>query len=73
MSSVKYIIASTVVNIDGKNVISYGIRCLENGRICLEYPDVLPDKTKVADLVKLCNELEVCPIRIPKILEDFLP
>jgi len=73
MASVKYVLVSAMININGKNVISYGIRCIRNGKVCLDYPDVLPDKAKVANLVRFCNEFKVCPLRIPKILEDFVP
>ena len=54
-------------------VQSYGISCFEGGKEVLSYPDVLPDREKVSQLVQLCNTLGVEPDQLEYILEDFLP
>ena len=73
MSHVRYELTAEALNICESTQNCYGIRCLENGVESIRYPDILPDKEKVEELVDLCNALELDPLHLEDVLLDFLP
>ena len=74
MSKVLYkLVKSKTFLCEDTTVQSYGISCFENGKETLVFPDILPDKEKVAHLVHLCNSLHAAPCHLEDIIEDFLP
>ena len=74
MSKIIYVLTSSVSKVcESEFFKSYGISCYENGVETISYPDILPDKDKVQELVKQCNTLKVRPEHLPDVLEDFLP
>ena len=55
--------------------IAYGIAAYaEDGQTCItKLHDVTSDKDALAELVELCNRLQLSPIHLHDVIEDFLP
>ena len=74
MENNRYELTSAFINVcEDVEIECYGIRCIRDEQTVADYKDVLPDREKVANLVKLCNELDLAPHQLPEVLEDFLP
>lgn len=58
---------SVVYDENGKKHNTYGISYKER-----EVKDISTDKHKIEKLVNLCNELELSPIHLDDVIEDFL-
>ena len=54
--------------------IAYGIAAYaEDGQTCItKLHDITSDKTALAELVSLCNRLQLSPIHLHDVIEDFL-
>ena len=74
MNNIRYELTASEIQLCESTGISFGIRCLDDDDVemCV-INDILPDRQKVEELVKVCNEMEVSPIHLPDIVEDFLP
>ena len=59
--------SSKIKDEQGVSYDTYGISYED-----IEIQDVSTDKTKVEKLVNLCNELDLSPIHLNDVLEDFL-
>ena len=68
----KYRVIGSLVEIDGAIYTSYGIGCEFEGNLLLEIKDLSTNKTRVEKLVLLCNDLQLDPIHIDDVVEDFL-
>ena len=55
---------------DEKTYIGYSIGYTENS--ALSFEDLTLDPIAIAKLVKLCNELDLSPIHLKDVVEDFL-
>ena len=54
--------------------IAYGIAAYaEDGQTCItKLHDITSDKNALAELVSLCNRLQLSPIHLHDVVEDFL-
>ena len=66
----KYSLMRGIYLIDGDSYVGYGIGYTENSTLSFE--DLALDPIVVAKLVKLCNELDLSPIHLKDVVEDFL-
>ena len=66
----KYALIQGTYLIGGEAHIGYGIAYTENNYLSFE--DLTLDPISVAKLVKLCNELDLSPIHLKDVVEDFL-
>ena len=66
----KYSLIKGSYLIDGESHIGYGISYTENSEVSFE--DLTLNPITVAKLVKLCNELDLSPIHLKDVVEDFL-
>ena len=66
----KYSLVKGTYLIDGEAHIGYGISYTENS--ALSFEDLTLNPIAVAKLVKLCNELDLSPIHLKDVVEDFL-
>lgn len=59
-----------------EGMTAYGIACLEKSdgsiRIAEGYMDLCADGTRTAGLAKLCNELQLDPVHLRDVVDDFL-
>ena len=72
MKGIIYSLVVTVVDLGEGPMVSYGIRCLRNGVELASFPDILPDRKKVEELVAKCNESDLSPLHFLDVVEDFL-
>ena len=68
----RYLVIESSVEIDGANYISYGIGCEIAGELSFAVEDLCLSKARVENLVDLCNKLNLDPIHIDDVVEDFL-
>ena len=66
----KYSLVEGTYLIDGEAHIGYGIGYTENS--VLSFEDLTLNPIAVEKLVKLCNELNLSPIHLKDVVEDFL-
>ena len=66
----KYSLIEGIYLIDGESHTGYGIGYTEN--CALSFEDLAFIPLTVAKLVKLCNELDLSPIHLKDVVEDFL-
>lgn len=66
----KYIVVQGVYLIDGESHTGYGIAY--TGNSTLSFEDLTRNPTTIAELVRLCNELDLSPIHLRDVVEDFL-
>ena len=66
----KYSLIKGTYLIEGESHIGYGIGYTENSDLSFE--DLTLNPIAVAKLVKLCNELDLSPIHLKNVVEDFL-
>ena len=66
----KYTLIQGLYSIEGKTHIGYGIGYTEDSSLSFENLTLSP--TVVAKLVKLCNELDLSPLHLKDVVEDFL-
>ena len=52
--------------------VTYGISITDKNGICGKIEDISPDKAEMEKLVSLCNELQLDPIHLEDIVDDFL-
>lgn len=52
--------------------VTYGISVTDKNGICDKIEDISPDKAEMEKLVSLCNELQLDPIHLEDIVDDFL-
>ncbi len=58
--------------------VSYGIAAYADAEtdgsasVVASVRDVSPDKDRVLDLIKLCNQVELSPVHLFDVIEDFL-
>lgn len=64
--------ADTISSESGKKYIVYGIELWSYGKRILSIPDVFLSFFKAENLINLCNTLQLDPIHIMEVLEDFL-
>lgn len=56
-----------------KNIhMSYGIELWKNGELARRISDVSVDSEGLHELVRLCNELELDPVHLDDVVEDFV-
>ena len=72
MKKITYELTETVCKLCETPVISYGIVCKKKGKIEKKYPDIMPDKVKIQELVDECNKSDVDPKHLEDIIEDFI-
>lgn len=61
------LVKSKVKNDEGNIFDTYGISCKET-----VVEDISTDKSSVERLVGLCNELELSPVHLYDVIDDFL-
>lgn len=66
----KYVLIQRTYSIDGDCHIGYGIAHTEDSSLSFE--DLTTDLIAITKLVKLCNELDLSPIHLKDVVEDFL-
>ena len=52
--------------------ISYGIDVVENEAILRSVKDITTDEARLSGLVDLCNKLQLSPVQLDDVIEDFL-
>lgn len=62
----------TVIDEAGKEHTTYGVELWQLCQAVRVIPDVSLDEASVRELVRLCNELELDPIHLDDVVEDFL-
>ncbi|MBR2908223.1 MAG: hypothetical protein IKJ04_08180 [Clostridia bacterium] len=78
MSSITYGITEEIYSLNGKSRRAYGIAAYADAEqdgtatIIAAVRDVTADKQRLAALVQKCNLLEVSPIHLDDVIEDFL-
>ncbi len=70
----EYKITEDTYLLEDSKHIGYGISVSEKktGRKILHIEDITVSKAKLSELVTLCNSLELSPIHIYDVIEDFL-
>lgn len=66
----KYSLIQGTYLIDGDAHIGYGISYTEDR--ALSFEDLTVNAIDIANLVNLCNELDLSPIHLRDVVEDFL-
>ena len=69
---IRYEIKETAVCIGEEIHTGYGISCLMEGAVVKEIEDLSTDRSSVETLAKACNELELDPIQLEDVAEDFV-
>ena len=78
MTSVTYEVTEETYSLCGINHASYGISAYADAdsdhttTIIAWIRDITSDKQKLAELVRQCNRLELSPIHLNDVVEDFL-
>lgn len=75
MSSVAYGICEEIYELQGERRVSYGIAVYdaENTSTVLDHiSDITEDYERLSELIKTCNSLELSPIHLNEVVEDFL-
>ena len=62
-----YSIIETIIESEGKQFKTYGVRCNE-----CEVPDLSADRSAVQKLVEKCNRLNLSPCHLKDVAEDFI-
>lgn len=57
------------ISCEGESYISYGIRCINTGRVVT---DVTTNYTKITEFVELLNKENLDEIHLMDVIEDFL-
>ena len=52
--------------------ISYGIDVVENEAVLRSVKDITTDEARLSGLVDLCNKLQLSPVQLDDVIEDFL-
>lgn len=52
--------------------ISYGIDVVENEAVLRSVKDITTDEARLSGLVDLCNKLQLSPVHLDDVIEDFL-
>ena len=69
----KYKLTKGKYIVEGSKHIGYGIALKSNGTQCaVSFSDITLDRDKAARLVKLCNKLQLSPIHLKDVIDDFL-
>ena len=61
----------TVIDEDGNALNTYGIEIWKGEKIEKALVDISTNRARVSLLVNLCNELDLDPIHIYDVIEDF--
>ncbi len=69
---VKYEVTEGDFELDGESYRSYGVAVMEDGAALKRIDDVSLEKDDIVNLVNFCNELELSPVHIDDVIEDFL-
>ena len=69
---VKYEVAEGDFKLDDESYRSYGLVVKEDDTTLKQIDDVSLEKNDVVNLVKLCNKLELSPVHIDDVIEDFM-
>ena len=75
MSSVAYGICEEIYELQGEHRVSYGIAVYdaENTATVLDHiSDITEDYERLSELIRTCNSLELSPIHLNEVVEDFL-
>ncbi|MBQ5885475.1 MAG: hypothetical protein IIW79_03615 [Clostridia bacterium] len=62
-----YSLTSKFIEIEGKTAVTFGISC---GTVSID--DVTTDRVEIMDLIDKCNRLELSPVHLFAVVEDFL-
>lgn len=59
-----------------KYIITYGIACIEEddgiSELIIQIPDISTDREKIEHLVQLCNVLQLSPIHLQDVVDDYI-
>ncbi len=69
---VRYEVTEGDFGLDGESYRSYGVAVMEDGVALKRIDDVSLEKNDIVNLVNLCNELELSPVHIDDVIENFL-
>ena len=78
MTGVTYGLIEEKYNCDGESRVSYGIAAYferemdGTATVVNSIHDITCDKERLSQLVKNCNDLNLSPIHLPDVVEDFL-
>lgn len=78
MTSVTYGVTEEHFSIGARERTSYGIAAYSGAEldgtttVLLHISDITCDASKITELVELCNRLELSPIHIYDVVDDFL-
>ena len=72
MEKITYIINETALTVNEKTEISYGISCFEDGHEIERIKDLSTNHNKVKQLVDTCNKLQLDPVHLNDVAEDFI-
>jgi len=61
MTDIKYVLTSEITRAYNMNVRTYGVICIVNGKEYIRVSDITPDRKRIKDFVRLCNELNLSP------------
>ena len=76
--NVVYEIVEEIYSFENKSRVSYGIVALANvddnntSTVIASVHDITSEKNKLQNLVGLCNKLELSPIHLNSVVQDFL-
>ena len=62
-----YSVISKIIEIEGKTAVTFGISCET-----VSIDDISTNEMEIKDLVDKCNRLELSPIHLYDVVEDFL-
>lgn len=66
----KYTLIQGSYSIEGESHLGYGIGYTEG--VALSFENLTVNCIPIAKLVKLCNDLDLSPIHLKDVVEDFL-
>lgn len=68
----QYQLTTSNLIVDVEENLTHGIRASNESGESVKIPDISANKSEVEKLVSLCNELQLDPIHLEDIVEDFL-
>ncbi len=66
----KYVLIQGTYSTEEESYIGYGIDCIEDKTLSFE--NLTTKQEPVAELVRLCNNLDLSSVHIMDVVEDFL-
>lgn len=72
MSTIKYVVTSSIVNVEDVKLCSYGIACLKNNKKDCSIDDLSPNRSLVECKAELFNNHNLSPEHFIDAIDDFI-